>query len=163
MTVGSPQGKPTHSTNRFNKEPYHKWASIPRREAKEAHTPEPPEQVYHSPSSDNSISPCRNKQRSDDNLQGELRKIRALTYEGEVKTREKVEEWPLGMSKYFKVHNYSSEMKARLAIYNLNGKATRWWRDLKRTKKDELREIRWDNFRKTSKKNLCRKYSLTER
>ena len=37
-------------------------------------------------------------------------------------TGEKAEEWFLGMSKYFQVHNYSSEMKARLAIYNLNGK-----------------------------------------
>ena len=39
-------------------------------------------------------------------------------------------------------------MKDQLAIYNLNGKAMRWWRDLKHTKKDELREIRWSNFRK---------------
>ena len=52
------------------------------------------------------------------------------------------------MSKYFQVHNYSSEMKAWLAIYNLNGKSARWWRDLKHTKKDELRKIRWDNFQK---------------
>ena len=51
------------------------------------------------------------------------------------------------MSKYFHVHNYSSEMKARLSIYNLNVKETRWWTDLKHTKKDELREIHWDNFR----------------
>ena len=39
-------------------------------------------------------------------------------------------------------------MKAQLSIYNLNGKETRWWRDLKHTKKDELREICWDTFRK---------------
>ena len=50
------------------------------------------------------------------------------------------------MSKYFHVHNYSSVMHARLSIYNLNGKAARWWRDLKHTKKYELREIRWENF-----------------
>jgi len=54
----------------------------------------------------------------------------------------------LGMSKYFQVHNYSSVMHARLSIYNLNGKVARWWRDLKHTKKYELREIRWENFRK---------------
>ena len=29
-----------------------------------------------------------------------------------------------------------------------NEKASRWWRDLKHTKKDELREIRWSKFRK---------------
>ena len=39
-------------------------------------------------------------------------------------------------------------MKAHFAIYNLNVKATRWWRDLKHTKNNELREIRWSNFRK---------------
>ena len=55
--------------------------------------------------------------------------------------REKPEEWILGMSKYLRVHNYSSEMKSRLAIYNLNGKEARWWRDLKHTKKYEVKEI----------------------
>ena len=39
-------------------------------------------------------------------------------------------------------------MKAQLAIYNLNGKSARWWRDLKHTKKYELREIHWDSFQK---------------
>ena len=65
-----------------------------------------------------------------------------------MKTGDKDEEWILGVSKYFGVHNYSIEMKARLAIYNLNGKTSRWWRDLKHTNKYEAREIRWSNFRK---------------
>ena len=30
MTGGIPQGKPTHSTNSFKKEFYHKWANSPR-------------------------------------------------------------------------------------------------------------------------------------
>ena len=59
---------------------------------------------------------------------------------------DKAEEWLLGMRKYFRVHNYSNEMKAHLAIYNLNGKEARWWRDLKHSKKDELREIWWSKF-----------------
>ena len=37
-------------------------------------------------------------------------------------TGEKDREWILGMRKYFRVHNYSNKMKARLAIYNLNEK-----------------------------------------
>ena len=37
-------------------------------------------------------------------------------------------------------------MKSHLAIYNLNGKEARWWRDLKHTKKDEVKEIKWINF-----------------
>ena len=52
-----------------------------------------------------------------------------------METGDKAKEWLLGMRKYFRVHNYSSEMKAYLAIYNLNGKATRWWRDLKHIKR----------------------------
>ena len=50
------------------------------------------------------------------------------------------------MSKYFQVHNYSSVMQAMLAMYNLNGKAARWWWYLKHTKKDELQEISWEKF-----------------
>ena len=71
---------------------------------------------------------------------------------------EKAEEWLLGMSKYFQVHNYSIVMQARLAIYNLNGKATRWWKDLNHTTKDELQEIRWENFR-----NIFQEKYMSER
>ena len=100
MMGGIPHGKPTHSTNRFKKEFYHKWASSPREEGKE-HTPEPPEGDYHNPSSNDSLSPCKKEERNDDNLQGEFIKIKSLTYAGEMNTWEKAEEWLLGMSKYF--------------------------------------------------------------
>ena len=63
MTGGSSHGKPTHSTNKFKKYFYHKWASNPKEEGKEEHTPEPLERDYHSLSSDNSLSPCRKKQK----------------------------------------------------------------------------------------------------
>ena len=63
---------------------------------------------------------------NDDNLQGEFQKINAPTYQGEKNTGDKAEEWLLGMRKYFQVHNYSSEMKSYLAIYNLNGNVARW-------------------------------------
>ena len=62
------------------------------------------------------------------------------------------------MSNYFQVHSYSSVMQARLAIYNLNGKAARWWRYLNHTKKDELREIRWENFQ-----NIFQEKYMSER
>ena len=80
MTGGSPQGKTTHSTNRFKKEFYHKQDSSPREEGKEEHIHEPLERDCHSPSSDDSLSPCRKKQRNDDNLEGESKKIKAPTY-----------------------------------------------------------------------------------
>ena len=100
MMGGSPQGKPTHSTNRFKKEFYHKWDINPREEGKEEHTPEPLEGDYHSLSSDKSLSPCRKKLRNDDNIQGEFRKIKSSTYEGEMNMGQKSKEWLLGMSKY---------------------------------------------------------------
>ena len=109
MMGGSPQGKPTQSTNRSKREPYHEWASSPR-EAKKEGTPEANKGDHHSPTGDDSLSLRRKRKRSDDNIQGEFRKIRAPTYEGEVNTRENDEEWLLGMSKYFQVHNYSSVM-----------------------------------------------------
>ena len=101
MMGGSPQGKPTESTNISKREPYHKQANIPREEEKEERTTEAPEGDHHSPSNDDSLSPCKKRQRNDDNLQGEFRKIRASTYEGEVNTGDKSEEWLLGMIKYF--------------------------------------------------------------
>ena len=69
---------------------YDKWTSNPKEEEREEHTLEPLERDYHSISSDNSVSPCKKKQRNDDNLQGEFRKIRAPTYEGEMDTGEKL-------------------------------------------------------------------------
>ena len=65
---GSPQGNPTQSTNRSKREPYHKWASIPREEEKEEHTLDALKGDHHSPSSDDSLSPQRKKQRSNDSL-----------------------------------------------------------------------------------------------
>ena len=157
MTGGSPQGKPTQSTNRSKREPYHEWASSQIEVEKEG-TPEATKGDHHSPTSDDSLSPQRKNQRSDDILQGEFWKIRAPTYEHEVNTWEKDEEWLLWMSKYFQVHNYSSVMQARLSIYNLNGKETRWWRALKHTKKDELWEISWENFQ-----NIFQEKYMSER
>ena len=41
MTGGSPHGQPTHSTNKFKKEFYHKRANNAKEEEKEEHTPKP--------------------------------------------------------------------------------------------------------------------------
>ena len=101
MTGGSLQGKLSESTNRSKREPYYKRASSSREEEKEERTPEAPKGDHHSPSNDDSLSLGKRKQISDDNLQGEFRKIRSPTYEGEVNLGIKDKEWLLGMSKYF--------------------------------------------------------------
>ena len=67
-------------------------------------------------------------------LKGEFKNIKASFFEGDLDSRENAEEWLLGISKYFHVYAHPSELKARLARYNLNGKAARWWGDLKLAK-----------------------------
>ena len=101
MMGESPHGKPTHSTNKFKKEFYHKWTNNPKEEEKEEHTPKPTERDYHSISSDNPLYHYIKKQSNDDNLQGEFKKIKSQTYECDMNTEEKAEEWLLGMRKYF--------------------------------------------------------------
>ena len=110
MMGGSSHGKTTHSTNKFKKELYHKRATIPKEEGKEEHAPEPPERDYHSVSSDDSLSPCRKKQRNEDNLQGEFKKIKSPTYEREMNVGEKDEEWIIGEIHVGKVLRQKSEI-----------------------------------------------------
>ena len=73
----------------------------------------------------------RKKRDSRDYLKGEFNKIELPIFDGEVNPREEVEAWLLGMSKYFQVYDYSSNMKAKVEIYNLNGKSFIWWKNLK--------------------------------
>ena len=100
MMGGSLKGKPNQSTNISKREPYHEQASSPR-EAENEGTPKATKGDHHSPASDDSLSPQRKRQRNDDSLQREYRKVRAPTYEGEVNMREKDEEWLLGVINYF--------------------------------------------------------------
>ena len=59
----NPHGQPTHSTNNC-KEGYHlKRTSNPGEEGREEHTPKVLERDYHSLSNDNSISPCKKRQK----------------------------------------------------------------------------------------------------
>ena len=59
----------THSFHKkYKGEHYHKWARSPREQEKEERTPEALEGDHYSTSSDESVAPCRKKQRSDDNL-----------------------------------------------------------------------------------------------
>ena len=63
-------------------------------------------------------------------LQGELRKIKPCTFDGENKKGEDAEAWLLSMRKYLQLHNYSSNMEAKIVVYNLQGKASIWWDQL---------------------------------
>eukprot|EP00253_Pinus_taeda_P036311 PITA_36311 len=62
-------------------------------------------------------------------LQGEFRKIKPPHFDGE--QEEAAEAWLINMNKYFQLYEYDHNLKARLAIFQLQGKATLWWEEIK--------------------------------
>ena len=52
------------------------------------------------------------------------------------------------MRKYFQVQGYSRNMKARVAIFNLTGRASIWWEHFIQVKKISERKIVWKQFYK---------------
>ena len=51
------------------------------------------------------------------------------------------------MNNYFRIHDYSGNKKARISIYNLNGRVVFWWEHLMQVKSRE-RRICWELFKK---------------
>lgn len=75
----------------------------------------------------------------------------------EVESEEAAEAWLIDMSKYFQIYGYTDKLKAQLVVYQLRGKATLWWEEIKTARKiDE--QVTWNKFQK----NFKDKY-LTER
>jgi hypothetical protein len=54
----------------------------------------------------------------------EFKKAKPPSFDGEIKKGEEVEAWLLGLKKYFRVHDFSENLKARVATFNLNKKAS---------------------------------------
>ena len=65
------------------------------------------------------------------------------TFNGEVKTGQEAKAWLLGMRKYFQVQDYSGNMKARVAIFNLIGRESVWQEHFRQVKKINERKIVW--------------------
>ena len=73
----------------------------------------------------------------------EFKKARPPTFNGEIKNGQEFEAWLLGMMKYFQGQDYSGNMKARVAIFNLTGRASIWWEHCRKVKKINERKIGW--------------------
>ena len=58
------------------------------------------------------------------------------------------------MKKYFQIYNYSDRLKAKMAIYNLTGKADIWWQDIKRVKNLNEKYLTWRVFKKYFKRRF---------
>ena len=61
---------------------------------------------------------------------------------------QEAEAWLLGMRKYFQAQDYSRNMKARVSIFNLSGRASIWWEHHRKVKKLNERKIVWKKFQK---------------
>jgi len=49
--------------------------------------------------------------------------VKPPTFDGDMKNSEDAEAWILGMNKFFELHEYTDNMKSRITIFNLKGKA----------------------------------------
>ena len=104
---------------------------------------------YHttSDSSDDDLYVKKKKYKPYEEISGEFKKIKPPTFNGETEKGEEAESWLSGMNKYFQIYNYSNQLKARMAIYNLSGKADIWWQELKRVKGIKEKEVNWSTFK----------------
>jgi hypothetical protein len=57
-----------------------------------------------------------------------FKKVKPSTFDGESKTGEELEAWLLDIKKYFQIYNNSSNTNVRMAIFNLRGKTSIWWK-----------------------------------
>jgi hypothetical protein len=88
-----------------------------------------------------------------------LKNSKPPSFNGEIKKGEEEEAWLLGLKKYFRVHEFSENMKARVATFNLNGKVSIWWEYLKNMKGLHEEDLSWEWFEKYFwKKYLSEKY-----
>jgi hypothetical protein len=63
------------------------------------------------------------------NLQGEMRKLKPPSFDGEREREKKddAEAWFLGFGRYFQLHKYSSNIESRISTYHLHGKVAMLW------------------------------------
>jgi hypothetical protein len=93
----------------------------------------------------------------------EFKKAKPPSFDDDIKKGEEAEAWLLGLKKYFRVHDFSEKLKARVATFNLNGKASIWWEDLKNVKGIHEEDLSWERFEKYFRKSICRKNILMRR
>ena len=81
-------------------------------------------------------------------MQGEMRKLKPPSFEGEREREDDVEAWLLGLRRYFQFHNYSSNLEARIVSYHLHRKVAMWWDQLKQVEHVNESRITWKQFKK---------------
>ena len=73
-------------------------------------------------------------------------------FNGEIEKGKEVESLLSGIKTYVQIYNYSDELKAKMAIYNLNGKSYIWWKYIKKVKGIKERYVTWKTFKNLFKR-----------
>ena len=94
------------------------------RDRKHHYSLSPPRKEYYSskgPMSSPEVSLVRHQiiRNEKEELHGELKKTKPPTFDGENKKCKGAKSWLLGMRKYFRLYNYSSNLEAIIGIYHL--------------------------------------------
>ena len=116
-----------------------------------------------SDSSDDNLYTKKRKYKPYEEISGEFKKIKPPTFNGETEKGEEAESWLSGMKKYFQIYNYSNQLKARMAIYNLSRKDDIRWQDLKRVKGIKEKNVNWSTFKRYFKKKFMSEKYYEER
>jgi hypothetical protein len=89
----------------------------------------------------------------------EFKKSKPPNFNGEINKGEESEVWLLNLKKYFRFHDYSENLKAQIAIFNLNWKASISWEDLRNVKGVHEKDLSWKKIEKYfNKKYMSEKY-----
>lgn len=81
----------------------------------------------------------------------EFKKFNPPTFYGEMKKSEDSEAWLLWIKKFFILHNYSENMKAKIATFSLKGKVDIWWEGVKNVRGIQEEDFIWDEFERLFK------------
>ena len=68
-------------------------------------------------------------------LPDDFKKLKPPTFDREMKKSQDAKAWMLGMRKFFKLHDYSENMKGKIATFSLKSKVDIWWEDVKEFKR----------------------------
>jgi len=82
----------------------------------------------------------------------EFKKVKPPTFDVDMKNLEDAEAWILGINKFFELHDYTNNMKAKVVIFNLKGKVEIWWEDVKWVRDMRRDDLSWRKFKRIFRK-----------
>ena len=74
-----------------------------------------------------------------------------------MKNLEDAKDWTLVMRKFFELHDYTNNMKAKITIFNLKGKTYIWWEDAMWVREIKTNDLNWQEFKSLFKKKYLSK------